>query len=220
MIQIVLIDDHPVAIQGVGTMLLSTGRFAITGTAKNLAEACSLIEQIETLPQIIILDISLGKESGLDFIPLLKEICKKRKIDTEDIEIPGVSTQGVPTQGVLTPGVLVCSMHEDYFNIQRAINTGAQGYITKSAEPLEYIAAIEAILSGGDYFPKQFAVEKADDISGLTRRENEIVSLVKQYLNNEQIAELLDINLRTVENHLGNIYAKKKITSRKDIANL
>ena len=203
MIQIVLIDDHPVAIQGVETMLLSTGQFAIVGTAKNLAEACSLMEQIETWPEIVILDISLGKESGLDFIPMLKEITERRKAD----------------RGVNTPGVLVCSMHEDYLNIQRAINTGAQGYITKSAEPQEFITAIETILSGNNYFPKQFSAEKPDNISGLTRRENEIVSLVKQNFNNDQIAELLDINLRTVENHLGNIYAKMGITSRRDIVN-
>ena len=200
MTQIVLIDDHPIAIQGVRTMLLSTGRFAIAGTAKNLAEACSLMEQTETLPEIVILDISLGKESGLDFIPMLKEISKKKKADI--------------------PGILVCSMHEDYLNIQRAINTGAQGYITKSAEPEEFITAIETIISGNDYFPKQFSAEKPDDISGLTRRENEIVSLVKQNFNNEQIAELLGINLRTIENHLGNIYSKLHVTSRKELENL
>ena len=202
MIQIVLIDDHPIAIQGVETMLLSTGRFSIAGTAKNLAEACSLMEQIEPWPQIVILDISLGKESGLDFIPMLKEISRRRNADTP---------------GILTPGVLVCSMHEDYLNIQRAINTGAQGYITKSAEPDEYIAAIETILSGNEYFPKQFSAEKPDGISNLTRRENEIVSLVKQNFNNEQIAELFGINLRTVENHLVHIYSKMGITSRREI---
>ena len=208
MTQIVLIDDHPIAIQGVGTMLLSIGRFSIAGTAKNLAEACNLMEQIEMWPEILILDISLGKESGLDFIPMLKKICKKRS-----------AVCGTNTPGVLTPGVLVCSMHEDYLNIQRAINTGAQGYITKSAEPEEFIAAIETILSGNDYFPKQFSAENPEGISGLTRRENEIVLLVKQNFNNDQIAELLGINLRTVENHLGNIYTKMGITSRKEIVN-
>ena len=68
-----LIDDHPLAINGIGAWLCGTGRFTICGTAENLAQAVSLIEGMNVLPEIIFLDISLGEEDGLDFIPILKK---------------------------------------------------------------------------------------------------------------------------------------------------
>ena len=79
MISVVLIDDHPLAINGIGSWLNGTGRFEVSGTAKSLAEAAALMEQLENLPEIIILDISLGPENGLDFIPMLKKFARKEK---------------------------------------------------------------------------------------------------------------------------------------------
>ena len=72
MISIALIDDHPLAASGIGAWLCSTGRFAIAGAAKNLQEATALMEGLEFMPEIVILDVSLGTEDGFDFIPILK----------------------------------------------------------------------------------------------------------------------------------------------------
>ena len=136
MISIMLIDDHPLAINGIGAWLKNTGRFEIAGTAGTLAEADALMKRLDPLPEIVILDLSLGAEDGLEFIPALKEICAKRK--------------------TALPGILVCSMYEDPFLIQRAIDLGARAYVPKSAELSEIITAIDALLAGDTYINPKY----------------------------------------------------------------
>jgi len=89
------------------------------------------MKKLKNLPEIIILDISLGTEDGLDFIPMLKEICVKRNVPV--------------------PGILVCSMYEDPFLIQRAIDSGVKAYVSKSSESGELVTVIDALLKGGFY---------------------------------------------------------------------
>ena len=201
MIPIVLIDDHPLAISGIGVWLTGTGRFSISGTAENLAEAAALIERAECLPKIIILDVSLGEEDGLEFIPKLKELCKKKNIPL--------------------PGILICSMYEDPFLIQQAMDMGARAYISKSAKSSEILTAINTLLEGGTYInPKYRLDEQKQAWSILSKRENEIVSLVKRNLNNKQIANRLCISIRTVENHITRIYIKTGVETRNELINL
>ena len=201
MISIMLIDDHPLAINGIGTWLTSTGRFEIAGTAGTLKEAAALMKKLDPLPAVVILDISLGEEDGLDFIPALKEICAKRK--------------------AVLPGILVCSMYEDTFLIQRAMELGARAYVPKSADLKEIITAIDALLAGDTYINKKFKAQKQkQNLQSLTRRENEIVALIKQSLSAKEIAKRLKISLRTVENHLVHIYTKTGYSSREELFNL
>jgi len=199
MIKIALIDDHPLAINGIGAWLKSTGRFKITGTAGTLKEAGALMKKLDPLPAVVILDISLGEEDGLEFIPALKEICAKKK--------------------AVFPGILVCSMYEDAFLIQRAIDLGARAYVSKSAELSEIIAAIDALIAGNTYINKKFKLQK-QNLQVLTRRENEIVSLIKQSFSAKEIAKRLKISLRTVENHLVHVYTKTGYSSREELFNL
>jgi len=207
MIPIMLIDDHPLAINGIGAWLNGTGRFIICGTAGNITEAVSLIESMNILPEIIFLDISLGEEDGLDFIPKLKEICKKKNAND--------------SSAALMPNILICSMYEDPFLIQQAFDMGAKAFISKSAKSSEIIAAIDALLEGGTYInPKHKLDNQNQAWSLLSRRENEIVALVKRNFHNRQIAKRLCLSLRTVENHISRIYFKTDTKSRDELINL
>jgi DNA-binding NarL/FixJ family response regulator len=191
-----------------GVWLEATERFTIAGTAANIAEARALMKKLDPLPQIVILDISMGggskdaiQEDGLTFIPELKKICEERKAPM--------------------PGILVCSMYEDPFLVQRAMDLGAKGYVTKSAVADEITAAIDALLAGGTYTSVKIKKQDQNKIfHALTRRENEIVSLVKQSLSNQHIAKMLGLNNRTVDNHLRSIYEKTGVTSRKELFDL
>jgi DNA-binding NarL/FixJ family response regulator len=195
---IVLIDDHPLAINGIGTWLSSTGRFTVAGIAGNLAEAESLLKSLNPLPEIIILDVSLGTEDGLKFMPIVKEITAKKNVPC--------------------PKVLVCSMYEDPFLIQRAIDSGADAYVAKSEELGEIIKAINAILAGEKYVDAKYHLEiDKNSWKNLTERENEIAFLVKQSLSNRQIAKRLGLSKRTIENHLAHIYDKTGISSRAEL---
>ena len=199
MTSIVLIDDHPMLTNTLGAWLTATGRFTIAGTARNLSEARSLMERLDPLPHVIILDISLGKDDGLTFIPQLKKICAKQKTQL--------------------PGILVCTMHEDPFIVKLAMDLGARAYVAKSADSGEILAAIDAILEGKTYIsPKSKTPNSIPP--ALTRREKEIISLIKQSLSNQQIAERLAISARTIENHLAHIYHKTGITAREKLLEL
>ena len=202
MIPILLIDDHQMVASAIAAWLCADGRFYIAGTAANLEQARNLMEQLDPLPQIIILDVSLGKEDGLTLIPEIKSLCEKRKVPV--------------------PGILVWSMHEDPFLIQRAMDLGAAAYVAKSAKSEEFLAAIEAILNGVPYVNAEYRErkERRQDRYSLTRRENEIAALVKQSLTAPQIAKRLGISTRTVEKHLERIYIKTETSSWEELHNL
>ena len=199
MTTIALIDDHPLSINGIGAWLESSGRFEIAGASGTLAGAAALMERLYPLPAVVILDISLGAEDGLEFIPALREICAKRKD--------------------ALPGILICSMYEDAFLIQRAMDLGARSYVPKSADLSEILSAVDALLAGSIYINEKYKPQKLT-LQALTRRENEIVSLVKQSYRAKEIAKRLDISLRTVENHLVHIYTKTGTKSREELFNL
>ena len=202
MIPVLLIDDHQMVSNAIGAWLCTGGRFCIAGTAATLEQARSLMEQLDPLPQIIIIDVSLGKEDGLTLIPEIKSLCEKRKAPL--------------------CGILVWSMHEDPFLIQRAMDLGAAGYVAKSAKSEEFLAAIEAILNGVPYINTKYQArqEQQQDCFRLTSRENEIAALVKQSLTAPQIAKRLGISTRTVEKHLERIYIKTETSSWEELHNL
>jgi NarL family two-component system response regulator LiaR len=200
MISILFIDDHPLLSQAIGSWLCAKGSFTIVGSTVNLTEALSLMENLESSPDIIILDISLGKEDGLAVIPAIREICDKRKAPL--------------------PGILVYTMYEDPFLAQRAFDLGAAAYVPKSAESGEILAAIDALLAGKTYVNPTYQLSNPRVFDGLSPREKEIIALLKQSLDNQQIAERLSLSVRTIENHLAHIYDKTGVSSRKKLFKL
>jgi len=209
---VLLIDDHPMINSGLSSVLEETGKFSVCGNANTLAAAKSFIEnavseetasQKEVLPSLIILDILLGEENGLDFLPFLEDICKKNKIPK--------------------PPVLVCSVLEEPFRIQSALEMGASGYLPKTGDKEELLNAIAAVLSGEIYISKEHSA-KIMSTYGLyakfTKRELEIINLIKKNKTNKQIANELSINLRTVENHISNIYFKTGTSNRQELLDL
>jgi NarL family two-component system response regulator LiaR len=206
-LNVLLIDDHPVTNAGLTACLEGTGRFTVTGQAATLAEAERFIEKANegtsTLPSCIILDIQLGEDNGLDFLPFLDIYCKKHK--------------------TAKPPVLVCSVIEDSFRIQNALDQGAAGYLPKSGSLDEIITAIDTVLKGETYIPPRHKIKvdtHPDLFSLLTKRETEVLALVRQNHTNTQIAESLRINEQTVKNHIVNIYFKTRTANREDLLRL
>ena len=200
MLDVMLIDDHPMLNYGLASCLEETGRFNVSGQAKSLNDARHHLENSETLPSLIILDIMLGEENGLEFLPYLETYCKKRKIKK--------------------PQVLICSVLEDPFRIRTALKIGACGYVSKTSSKNELLKAIDTVLGGTVFVSEKHHLileESSNLYSQFTKRELEILNLIKQNKSNQEISALLKISLRTVENHISNIYFKTGIEKRQDL---
>ena len=201
--QVMLIDDHPMLNYGLAYCLEETGHFSVIAQATSLSEARQIIEEVETLPSLIILDILLGEENGLDFLSFLKNFCQKKQIHK--------------------PKVLICSVLEDPFRIRSAISLGASGYVPKTGTKAELLLAIDTILSGKIFVPDRHSIilqERSNTHTKFTKRENDVLNLVMQNNTNQKIAQMLGISVRTVENHISNIYFKTGAVNRLELMKL
>ena len=201
---VLLVDDHPMVSSGLATIIEETGRFTVAGQANTLSEAKHFIETHEKeLPSLIILDIMLGEENGLDFIHYLKSFCRKNNKKK--------------------PPVLVCSVLEEPFRIQSALEMGASGYLPKTGSKQELLKAIDTVLRGETFISEEHSVKVMKSYglyAKFTKREMEILNLIKNNKSNKQIADELSLNFRTVENHISNIYFKTGTENRQDLLKL
>jgi len=199
---VLLIDDHPLINRGLASFLEETRRFTVYGQVNSLTEARNFTEANE-VPSLIILDIMLGEENGLDFLPFLVNLCKKKKVPK--------------------PPVLICSVLEDPFRIQTALKLGADGYVLKTENMTDLLRAIDTILRGEKYIADVHNIkysEVQDKYSYFTKREIEILDLIKQNKTNQQIAKITCLSIRTVENHVSNIYIKTGKKNRLELIKL
>ena len=201
--EIMLIDDHPLLNAGIVSILEATGLFTVCAQAESLAQAMSIIEKSETLPQLIILDLLLGEDNGLDFFPMLENHCRNKNIPK--------------------PPVLVCSAIGDSFKIQTALKLGAAGFLSKTGGRAELLKAIDTILGGKVYISNELNIrlkENSGMYAKFSKREIDVINLLKQNKTNKQIAEALGINVRTVENYISKIYFKTGFESREEVQKL
>lgn len=201
--RILFIDDHPLIRRGFSSFLTETGRFVIAGEASSLGQARELLAGMAEPPDLILLDISLGEENGLDFL-----------------KPSGHGSAGGPHR---VPVTLVYSTFEDPFRVQNALDLGAMGYIPKSAGEDELLKAIDTVLLGQRYVYRGLTLkmhEQPNYYNLLTSREREVLSLIKQHYDNRRIAGALSMSLRTVENHLSHIYLKTGFNSRESLFTL
>ena len=189
--------------RGIASFLVENGRFSDCAQANSLNEAKKYIEDSlssKDFPSFIILDILLGEANGLDFLPFLEDICNKNKVPK--------------------PPVLVCSVLEEPFRIQTAIKLGACGYVSKADNEAGLLEAIDTVLRGEVYLSSKHSAKivKSIGVYGkFTKRELRILELIKENKTNKQIANELSLHIRTVENHVSNIYFKTRAENRAEL---
>ena len=206
--EVLLIDDHPMLNAGIVSILEQTGIFKVCAQAQSLKEAMSIVEKSETLPSLIILDMLLGEDNGLDFLPMLEKYCHNKKIEGKPVK---------------KPPVLVCSALGDPFKIQTAFNLGAAGFLSKTGGKDELLKAIDTILSGKVYISSEVNIklkESSSVYARFSKREIDVIDLLKLNKSNKQIAKILSINLRTIENYISKIYFKTGFSSKEEIQKL
>ena len=190
MIRALLVDDHRIVRSGVRLVLEASGRIEVVGEAAGVRDA---LERTRLLrPDVVVLDLALGDESGLDAIA--------------DIREGGAR-------------VVILSMQDEPAYARKAFELGAQGYVVKDAADDELCAAIDAVLDDRIYVHPALAarlvVREEDD--GLTEREREILRLIALGYTNQEIAGQLFLSVRTIEAHRRHILDKLRLTSRADL---
>lgn len=190
-----LVDDHDIVRDGVKAIIAGTTDIEVVAEASSVAEALNTLEK--SIPDVIILDISLPDKSGIEAIPLVHQI-----------------RSSLP--------VLILSMHNNEEYIIRAIKAGARGYLPKNIPARELTDAIRRIFVGEEYFGEATSVvlrkalmrklekeEKNETTSEpLSQRENEVLQLFCAGLSNQEMADKLFISIRTVETHKTHIMQK------------
>jgi len=193
MLRILCVDDHQVVRDGVRRIFDDKNIPVEIGEASDAAQAKRLANRQEW--DIAVLDISLGGKSGLE---VLKEIKQLRP------RLP----------------VLMFSMHSEEVYARRAINAGAQGYITKGSSSEELFAAINRIASGGRYITPALAerivfTANAERLphENLSDREYEVMLLIARGKSNKEISEALGIDSRTVTTHRRRVLDKMSLNA-------
>ncbi|MFZ0745575.1 MAG: response regulator transcription factor [Terracidiphilus sp.] len=192
-IRILIVDDHPVVLAGLTSMLGTQSGMEVAGSASGGEEA---LEMLRVKPaDLLLLDLRMPGMSGIDTLHALK----RAKISVR---------------------VIILTSFETDEDIYRAVQAGAQGYLLKDAPQSDMIDAIRAVYAGKRYFPRHIAARLAERMmrTNLTARELEVLNMLARGLTNKQIARALDISDNTARNHVNSIIEKLEVSDRTEAA--
>ena len=188
--RIAITDDHEMVLKGIASMLETTPEISIVGTYKNAKETVDGVAK--NLPDVLLLDINLPDENGID---LSKRLLKKQP----DLKI------------------IALTNFEDISFVKRMLKNGVNGYLLKNTDKLELLTAITTVLSGelflqADLKKRLLEQTKTTLDNGLkpklTRREHDVLVAISEELTTQEISEKLFISPKTVETHRMNIMSK------------
>ena len=202
-IRILMIDDHAVLRTGLRMIIENHVGLMVVGEAENRRESLDAIAN-ET-PDIILLDLDLGDENGLDLLPELLTAVRDARI-------------------ILLTGI------RDVEVLRRAILLGAMGLVSKQKAADTVIRAIEKVYAGEVWLDRAMIASILNDrvnpnvapdqntetlrIAKLTEREREVIRLIGEGIKNRQIAERMYISEATVRHHLTSVFAKLGVEDR------
>lgn len=199
--RILLVDDHPLVRRGLAEVIRREPDLEICGEAGDVQEA--LREAERTLPDMVVVDLTLKSGHGLELIERLKN------------RRPPVKT-------------LVSSMHDEMLFAERVLRAGAMGYITKEEPPETLLRAIRQVLHGEVYLSPRMTSRllhgvaaghstQDDPVQNFSNREIEVYEMIGQGLTIQQIALRLHLSPKTVETHREKVKQKLNLKSSAEL---
>jgi DNA-binding NarL/FixJ family response regulator len=189
-----IVEDHQLFREGLKSMLSGRGDIEIVGEAENGLDAIEGIRQAQ--PEMVLLDLSIPKVSGISVMKEIKRALPKTKI-------------------------LALTIHESDQYILEAFDAGVDGYCIKDASLQELMVAIDSVLLGKTYISPGISgqvidgylhgrktLKKENDWDTVTQREREVLKLLAEGYSNKNIADFLHISVKTVEKHRSNLISK------------
>ena len=199
MIRIVVVDDHAVVRAGLRLLLEAEDDLEVVGDAGNTRDA--VFEVRAAKPDVILLDVVMPDESGIDALPKLLH------------EAPAAR-------------VLILSMQDDPSYVREAFAAGASGYVLKEAADAEVVAAVREVATGNQYLhpalgarmvAAEAKADAADAADPLSDREREVMRMLALGHTNHEIAKQLYISVRTAETHRAHIMRKLQLSTRNEL---
>jgi two-component system response regulator NreC len=197
--RVLVADDHTIVRQGLVGILKASGEVEVVGEAADGHEAVE--KALETRPDVVILDLSMPRLNGIEAARRIRKALPQTR-------------------------VLVLTMHDDEEYVHQMVNAGASGYLLKDGAAWELVTAIQTLHAGKEYFsaPARKALDGADaatasvdPIARLTDREREIFQLLTEGKRNAEIAVLLGISPKTVDNHRTRLMEKIGVHSAAEL---
>jgi len=200
--QILLVDDHPVVLDGLTTIINHERDLNVCGEADDAHEALKAVAELK--PDIVVVDISLKNSDGIELTKTIKSKYPK---------LP----------------VVVLSVHDESVYAERALIAGAKAYLMKDAVSENIVKAIRTVLSGEIYvsntiskkFLHKIAGDKVDTnkttIEKLSDREFEVFRLIGEGYKPSQIAKKLHLSVKTIETYRGRLKEKLNLNSAIEI---
>lgn len=200
-LRILLVDDHVLFRKGIASLLKGRQNMVVVGEAGDGREA--VVQTRETLPDVILMDINMPRQDGLEATRIIKQ------------EMPHVQ-------------IVMLTVSEDDEHLFEAIKSGAKGYLLKKLEPEQLFNMLEGVQRGeapisGVMAAKmlqefnqsdQPTLNQPEPIDELTSREIEVLEQVVTGATNQEIAQTLHITKNTVKIHLRNILEKLHVQNR------
>ncbi len=198
-IRLLIADDHAFYREGVRTMLVGLPDMEVIGEAAGGDETIARAEALQ--PDVILMDIKMPGTNGIEATRRILRVSPHIK-------------------------VLVVTMFEDDDSVFAAMRAGARGYLLKDADQDELVRAVKAVYRGEAIFSPAIAqrmiryfsalpqAASAIAFPDLTEREREILHLIAQGESNAAIAKRLTLSLKTVQNHVSNIFSKLQVADR------
>jgi DNA-binding NarL/FixJ family response regulator len=190
--RVLLVDDHPMVVAGLRALLAPMPALAVVATAGTAAEAYAAVAAYR--PDVVLLDLNLPDESGLD-------VCRRLVSEYPSLKILALTT-----------------LNEKSY-VTRMMAQGAAGYVLKNASPEELAEAIARVQAGKKYFSEEvqellLQPEPARAaVPPLTRREKEVLGFIAQGHTSQEIADRLFLSALTVETHRRNLLAKFEVNN-------
>jgi DNA-binding NarL/FixJ family response regulator len=189
-VRVLLIDDHPVVLDGLSIALEAHG-LEIAGRARTLAEARTLVASVEA--DVALLDLRLPDGSGTDLL--------SGADDGQD-----------------GPAFIVLSTFQTPQYVTAAVALGASGFVAKTAPTEEIVDAVRIVANGGTAFPREAIRPARSRWQPLTRREHDLIAGVLAGRSNDELSADLRIARKTVEAYLTRLYARFGVLSRTELA--
>lgn len=202
-IRLLIADDHAILRAGLRMLVDAQPDMHVVAEATDGNE--TVVNAVESKPDVVLLDLSMPKCSGVQAIPEIRRHC------------PGAR-------------ILVLSMYEDVAYMRAAFDAGAVGYILKKAADAELLTAIRTVVAGKTYVcsrSQEVLAQSAlgldlsgadvslhDRSSSLSKREREVLVMVAQGYTNRQIAEHLDLSVKSVESYRARLQEKLGLQTR------